>query len=246
MPHILNIAHRGASGTRPENTLISFRRAMEIGADVIELDTRATADGIAVIMHDATVDRTTNASGRAADLTLEQIKELDAGSWFAPEFAGERVPTLAEAVALTGDRVALSLELKETGVEEQAVAAIRSTANPRSFISSFHEECLRRVRQLDPEMTLEFIIGIDPLSEDEIARLTERTRQLDARILAPSHRGITPALVSAARMAGLTLIGWTVDQPEQMQRLIDLGVDGITTNRPEVLKDLLQTKGGCT
>jgi len=241
MPHILNIAHRGASGTRPENTLISFRRAMEIDVDVIELDTRATADGIAVIMHDATVDRTTNGSGRVADLTLEQIRALDAGSWFAPEFAGERVPALAGAVALTGDRMPLSLELKETGVEEQAVAAIRSTANPRSFISSFHEECLWRVRQLDPEMTLEFIIGIDPLSDDEIPRLIERTRELDARILAPSHRGITAPLVSAAKAAGLSLIAWTVDKPDEMQRLIELGVDGITTNRPEVLKDLLQT-----
>jgi len=241
MTRILNIAHRGASGTRPENTLISFRRAMEIGAHVIELDTRRTADGIAVIMHDASVDRTTNGSGRVADLTLEQVKALDAGTWFAPEFAGERVPTLAEAVALTGDRVALSLELKETGVEEQAVAAIRSTANPESFVSSFHEQCLKRVRELDPHMTLEFIIGVDPLTEDEIARLIEQTQQLDARILAPSHRGITPPLVSAAQAAGLSLIGWTVDKPEEMQRLIHLGVDGITTNRPEVLKDLLQT-----
>jgi glycerophosphoryl diester phosphodiesterase len=239
VPHTLNIAHRGASGTRPENTLVSFRRAMEIGVDVIELDTRLTADGIAIIMHDATVDRTTNGSGRVADLTLQQIKALDAGAWFAPEFAGERVPTLAEAAALTGNRVALSLELKETGVEEQAVAAIRSSANSHSFISSFHEQCLKRVRELDPQMTLEFIVGIDPLSDDEIARLIERTRRLDARILAPSHRGITPALVSAAKAAGLRLIAWTVDERDEMQRLIELGVDGITTNRPEVLKDLL-------
>jgi glycerophosphoryl diester phosphodiesterase len=240
---VLNIAHRGASGTRPENTLAAFRRAIEIGADFIELDVRATADGVAVVMHDATVDRTTNGSGRVAELTLRQIQALDAGSWFSLEFAGQRVPTLVEAVSLAAGKIALSMELKETGVEEQAVAALRQAADGQSFISSFHDECLARVRTLDPAMRIELIVGIDPLSEDEIARLIRRAQGLGASLLAPSYRGITPGLVAAAARAAIGIIAWTVDNREDMRRMMELGITGITTNYPEVLKDMLGRQG---
>jgi len=268
---VLNIGHRGASATRPENTVASFRRAMEIGADMIELDVRATADGIAVVMHDSTVDRTTNGSGRLADLTLKQVEELDAGSWFAPDFAGERVPTLEQVVALTAGKTPLSIELKESGVEEQAVGAVRRLAclersreahlersrraDGRTFISSFHDECLMRVRELAPEpapsassgqalsgaegIEVELIVGIDPLSSEEIAALIRRAQRLGARILAPSYRGLTRELVAAATAAGLRLITWTVNEREEMARMMEFGIWGITTNYPEVLKDLL-------
>lgn len=240
---IINVAHRGASGTRPENTMVSFRRAMEIRADYIELDTRPTADGVAVIMHDSTVDRTTDGSGRVSDLTLEQIKKLDAGSWFAQEYAGERVPALTEVVALTANKVPLSLEIKAPGVEKQAVAAIRESRSRDSFISSFNEDCLRRVREIDPAMPIELIVGIDPLSAEEIRELLQRTRGLGARILAPSYRGITPELVAAAAAAEIDLICWTVNDGDDMKRMLDLGLKAITTNYPEVLQDLLGRPG---
>jgi len=236
---ILNIAHRGTSGTRPENTVAAFRRAIEIGADFIELDVRATADGAAVVMHDSTVDRTTNGSGRVAELTLRQIQALDAGSWFSPEFAGERAPTLVEVASLAAGKIALSIELKETGVEQQAIAAVRQAADGRSLISSFHDQCLARVRQLDPQTRVGLIVGIDPLSEDEIARLIRRAQGLGASILALSHRGITPELVAAAARAGISIIAWTVDNREDMRRMMELGITGITTNYPEVLNDML-------
>jgi glycerophosphoryl diester phosphodiesterase len=236
---IANIAHRGASGTRPENTRAAFRRAMEIGADYLELDVRATSDGVAVVLHDASVDRTTDGSGQVSDMTMAQLRSLDAGSWFSPEYAEERVPTLAEAIGLTGDRVPLSLEIKAAGVEEQAVAAIRESRNRESFISSFSEDCLRRVRELDPQLPLELLVGIDPLPADEIANLIRRAHRLGARLLAPSSGGITPELVAAAAAAGLALVCWTVDDRDDMKRMLDLGVRAITTNYPEVLQELL-------
>jgi len=239
----LNIAHRGASGTRPENTLVAFRRAIEVGADMIELDLRATADGVAVVMHDSTVDRTTNGSGRLRDLTLKHVQALDAGAWFSPDFAGERVPTLSEVISLTAGRIALNLELKETGVEEQAVEALRRQGDGGSFIASFHDECLARVRELDPGMRLSLIVGIDPLSEDEIARLMERTQRLGARTLAASYRGITPSLLAATSAAGIGVVAWTVNEREDMRRMVELGIAGITTNYPEVLQDLLGRSG---
>jgi glycerophosphoryl diester phosphodiesterase len=237
--HITNIAHRGASGTRPENTLVAFRHAMEIGADYIELDARPTADGVAIVLHDATVDRTTNGSGAAAEMTFAQIRSLDAGSWFAPEYAEERVPTLSEVIALTGDRVPLSLELKAPGVEAQAVAAIRESRHPKSFISSFDEGCLRRVRELDPQLPIELIVGISPLSASESADLIRRAQDLGASILAPNHGGITPELVAAATAADLALVCWTVDDPADMHHMLALGLKAITTNYPERLQELL-------
>jgi len=234
-----NIAHRGASGTRPENTIASFRRAMEVGADYIELDIRATSDGVAVVMHDATVNRTTDGAGRLADMTLEQVKSLDAGSWFALEYAGERVQTLSEVIALTGDRMPLSLEIKAYGVEEQAVAAIHKSGNRDSFISSFDESCLRCVRELDSQLPIELLVDHDPSHGGGIGNLLRRAQELDACILAPSYGGITPDLVAAAAAAGIAVVCWTVDDRDDMRRMVDLGVQAITTNYPEVLKELL-------
>lgn len=239
LDRIANIAHRGASGTRPENTLASFRRAMEIGADYIELDVRPTSDGIAIIMHDASVNRTTDGAGLVSDLTRAQLELFDAGAWFAPEYAGERVPTLSEVIDLTGDRIPLSLEIKASGVEEQAVAAIRESKHPDSFISSFGEDILRGVREIDPHLPLELLVGDAPSSPGGIREVLLRAQELDARIVAPPYGEITRELVAAAAEAGLALVCWTVDSRDDMRRMLDLGVRAITTNYPEILHELL-------
>ncbi|UCH33053.1 MAG: glycerophosphodiester phosphodiesterase [Armatimonadota bacterium] len=237
---MVNVAHRGASATRPENTLAAFRRAIEVGADMIELDARATADGVAVVMHDGAVDRTTNGSGPLANLTLKRVKALDAGSWFAEEFAGEPVPTLTEVVSLTAGRIALDIELKETGFEQQAVEALRRAGNGWSFISSFNDGCLKRVREIDAGVRTGLIVAIGELSDGQITELIERTRGLGASILAALHSGITPALVEAANAADISLVAWTVDRRDDMRRMMDLGITGIATNYPEVLQDMLE------
>jgi len=241
---VITIAHRGASGTRPENTLSAFRRAIEVGADMIELDLRASADGVAVVMHDAAVDRTTDGSGAVSELTLKQLRALDAGAWRAPDFAGERVPDLAEVVALTAGRIGLDLELKVAGVEEQALEAVQRVGDGWSFISSFHDESLAQVRQLDPSVRTGLIVGINPLGEDEIRRLVERVQGLGASILAASYRGITPALMEAAAAAGISVIAWTVDERDDMRRMLELGVAGIASNYPETLIDTLRAPKG--
>jgi len=238
---ILVVAHRGAAGTRPENTLASFRRAIELGADVIELDVHLTADGAAVVIHDDTVDRTTNGHGRVRDMTLAQIKQLDADSRFSPEYAGERVPTLEEVVALTGRRVPLSIELKAPGAEAAAVAAVRNGC-PRSFVSSFSEEFLRRVSVLDPMVKTDFLVGIDPMNDDQIAALIARTRDMGAMMLSPSQGGTTPQLVAMAHRAHLRVRTWTPDSIADLQRGIDLAPDAITTDYPERLIDLLKRR----
>jgi glycerophosphoryl diester phosphodiesterase len=238
---ILVVAHRGAAGTRPENTLASFRRAIELGADVIELDVHVTADGVAVVIHDDTVDRTTNGHGRVREMTLAQIKQLDAGSWFSPEYAGERVPTLEEVVALTGRRVPLSIELKAPGAEDAAIAAVRNGC-PRSFVSSFSEEFLRRVSVLDPMVKTDFLVGVDPMSDDQITALIARTRDMGAIMLSPSQGGATPQLVAMAHRAHLRVRTWTADSIADLQRGIDLAPDAITTDYPERLIDLLKRR----
>jgi len=171
----LCIAHRGASGTRPENTRAAFRRAVEVGADMIEADVRLTADDQPLTIHDATLDRTTNGTGRGRDHDLADLRQLDAGSWFAPECVNERLPALEELVEIAIGRAALLLELKDDGVEAATVAAIRRHGDPRSCICSFDDHRLELVRELEAGLPTALIVGIDPLSEHEIERLVARS-----------------------------------------------------------------------
>src|SRR5205814_5101727 len=144
----LVIAHRGASGTHPENTLAAFRRAVELGADMIELDVQLTRDGEVVVFHDATLERTTDGAGAVSDRTLAEIRRLDAGAWFGPAFRGTRVPTLAEVLAAVG--LPVNVELKpvgDDGLEARALAVVESAgALARVVFSSFDAGALERLR----------------------------------------------------------------------------------------------------
>ena len=152
-PRLLRIAHRGASGHCPENTRAAFLRAIELGADMVELDCQNTLDGAVVVIHDETLERTTNGRGRVRDHTLKEIKALDAGSWFGRDFAGEEVLTLEEAVEILRGRVGLNLEIKGHDapgrLEIQCVGIVRSLRVSRQTVfSSFSPPRMRLVRDL--------------------------------------------------------------------------------------------------
>ena len=240
---VLNFGHRGASYDSPENTLAAFRLAREMGADGAELDVALSRDGVAVILHDATVDRTTDGSGGVADLTLSELKALDAGSWFAPEFARERIPTLAQVFEAVGHDLLLNLELKAMGVDPEGLAAavvacIDQHAMADSvLISSFNPLALRAVRRTRPDLPLALLYG-PSLPQPELARWVEDLAPLAA--LHPEHRRVTAEHVAWARGHGCQVNTWTVDETGEMRRLIDLGVDGIITDRPDVLGTILQ------
>ncbi len=239
----LNWAHRGASGHAPQNTLAAFLLAAEMGADGIELDVHLSADGQVVVIHDDTVDATTNGRGRVSAMTLAELKALDAGSWFDPRFAGERIPTLQEVFEAVGQRLLINVEIKvEAGYhpfaqEAETVRLIKdNNLVERVIVSSFSLASLRRVRRLDPHIALGLLYA-----RVETPFLPTVARLLGVRFeaLHPEFSLVNARYVEKARQHGLPVNAWTVNEVEHMRRLIDLGIDGIITNYPDRLCSLL-------
>jgi glycerophosphoryl diester phosphodiesterase len=239
---ILNFAHRGAREIAPENTLAAFRVAQEIGASGVELDVILTSDGEVVVIHDDTLDRTTDGSGQVRDMTLAELKTLDAGSWFAPQFAGQRIPTLQEVFALIGGRMVLNIELKTRSLTDDRLEvkvvelAERNDLAGSVILSSFNPLAIWRVKRLNPRLATGLLYMEDTPLPLRRAWLRPLARP-DG--LHPRHTIVTPAYVRWAKERGYSITAWTVNDLHEMRRLIELGVDGIITDRPERLKDLV-------
>jgi len=240
--YILNVAHRGASAVAPPNTLAAFDKAVELGADAVEFDVHLSADGIPMVIHDFTVDATTDGSGRVADMTLAQLKQLDAGSRFDPAFAGQRIPTLAEVLETVGDRLLLNIELKTLALrDERLEAAVAVQVEPRKLgnrvlFSSFNPLSLRRIKRIVPRIPVGLLYSPDlplPLRRAWLAPLVIH----EARH--PQHTMIDAHYMAWARRRGYWVNTWTVDDPDEMRRLVNLGVHGIITNVPHVLRGIL-------
>jgi glycerophosphoryl diester phosphodiesterase len=225
--------------------MAAFRRAVEMGARFIETDLHLTREAGVVAIHDATLDRTTTGHGLVKLQSFEQLRALDAGSWFrspsGESFAGERVPTLSEILQFAKERdIIFYLEIKSDaawGVEHAVVAALRDTGEAaRVVILSFDAATLDSVYRLDPTIMTGYLC--EQLSDD----LVERAVRLGARQIVPRGDLVTPALVEKAHHAGLQVAAWTINEPEQMRRLIAAGVNGIMTDYPDRLVSLLQEK----
>jgi glycerophosphoryl diester phosphodiesterase len=222
----------------PENTLAAFRRAVAIGAPMIELDVQLTRDEEVVVIHDWTVDRTTDGRGRVHDATLAEIRRLDAGAWFDASTRGERVPTLGEVLAAVP--IAVNVELKpvgDDGLERRAFAVVEAAgATGRVVFSSFDPGALDRLRRHAPGAALAVLWddasagGSDEASMGAAVRWAER---VGARALHVRKDCVTPAAMAVARAAGLPVRAWTVNDPADSTRLAAAGVEGIFTDYPE-------------
>ncbi len=200
-----------------------------------ELDVQMTRDGVAVVIHDETVDRTTDGKGAVADLTLAELKRLDAGARFHKKFAGERIPTLDEVLAAVQGRCALNIELKASHSEPQVCALMRKyQALESSIVSSFEWELLWCAREIEPA------IRIGLLAEKNPERLLAEAIARRVTAIHPRFDLATPQLCDQAHRNGLKVYVWTVDAPEAMRILAGNGVDGIMTNYPERLRAALQ------
>jgi len=233
---LLRIAHRGACGHCPENTRASFLRAIELGADMIELDCQLTRDGAVVVIHDETLDRTTTGKGRVRDHTLKEIKALDAGAWFGSEFSGEEVLTLEEAITLLRGHVELNLEIKGEEspgrLEIQCVGIVRSLRFfEQTVFSSFTPARMRLVRDLGEDARVGILVDRGGSWSGALALADE----LGAEALHPERTLVRAATVSQAHGAGLEVRAWPVNRPEEIVRLAALGVDGIFSDFPERL-----------
>jgi glycerophosphoryl diester phosphodiesterase len=231
----LNIAHRGASGHYPENTLAAFAAAIELGAVTCELDVHLTRDGVPVVIHDATVDRTTDAKGAVAAMTMAELRKSDAGVKFGRRFAGQRVPTLDEVFRLTAGRCGLNVELKGVGTESAVCDLIAAhDAVATTLVSSFDWKMLVSVREVDRRIHL----GL--LAERNPQQLLEAACAMAADAINPRLDMVNADLCVAAHARGLRLYAWTCDDPRRMSKLIADGTDGIMTNYPDRLEALMR------
>ena len=236
---VLAVAHRGASRYAPENTLPAFQLALDEGVPAVECDIQRTRDGRVVVIHDQTVDRTTDGRGAVAALTFEELRRLDAGRWFAPEFAGTRIPLLDEVLDLVRGRALLKVEVKNAptfyeGIEQQAVEAIRHRGmEEHVLLMSFDHESVRAVRAQSPHSPTGIIYA---------ARLVDgpaAARAADADALCLHWAYVTEGVVASAHAAGLRVLVWTVDDEDAFRRCLALGVDGITSNDSRLLLRML-------
>lgn len=233
------VAHRGASGHAPENTLAAFLRAVELGANFIETDLQVTRDSHFVALHDETLGRTTNGRGPVSKHTLDELRQLDAGSWFGPHFAGERIPTLDEILQFAREHdVVFYLEMKARGVwglEHALVATLRNSGvSMRMVVLSFDPQALVALRHIEPTLMTGYLY--DQPYGDAVARAV----RAGARQLAPRGDLVSPALIAEARRSDLQVVTWTINEPAHMGALISLGVDGIMTDYPDRLTAALR------
>ncbi|WP_411112200.1 glycerophosphodiester phosphodiesterase [Streptomyces sp. c-19] len=230
------IAHRGASSAAPENTLVSDEVARRGGAVWIENDVQPSKDGVPYILHDTTVDRTTDGTGRVRALTSAQLDALDAGSWFAPAYAGARVPTLAAQLADLRERGGkLLLEIKGRHTHAEVARIVQDVRDQgmtgRVFVQSFDIPSLRYAHELAPELPIGLLRST--LDADPVALAEEL--DLDAYNVSDAALSTRPRVVRDLHAAGVAVNVWTVDSPARWKALDALGVDGIITNRPTEL-----------
>lgn len=243
------IGHRGAAALAPENTLAAFRMAMT-SADVIELDVHLTADDSIVVMHDATVDRTTDGKSAIANLKYADIVALDAGSWFGEAFRGERVPTLAQVLDLVNGQRTMLIELKwpQQGTYKKLVSRVVDLIRQRKaeswvIVQSFEYAYLRELHQLAPEITcyqlLYGYISFPPVYMDRSFHVGSFPIVEGASGLAINYKFLSPALVEKFHNKGWKVVTWTVNDPADIRRVANLGVDGIISDNPGVVRSEL-------
>jgi len=235
------IAHRGFSGQAPENTLVAIEQAISVGADMVEVDVTVTADGHVICLHDETLDRTTDGSGLPNDITLAEIKQLDAGSWFAPEYAGERIPTLTEVLDAVKGRILINIEIKPEAVEYGVVQKVAALINEHEMldsvvVSSFFPEALRLMKITDPDVITaslfnkELHTGSDPL---------EIILEVGSRGFNISGKRVTPEMIERCHSHEIPVAVYTVNDATEMRRLMELGVDAVFTDHPDLMLEVV-------
>ena len=219
---MLRIGHRGARAYEPENTLLSFKKALEIGVNAVEFDIRKTKDNQLVVIHDSDVKRTTDGEGLVSELTVKEIKELSTGK-------GEKIPTLKEALDFLDKKVKIIIELKEAGYEEELLAVIYEKELQKNVIViSFKENALRKVRALDKQIEtgLVYVKHKNPL---------RTALELEASYLLPLFRFTHTKDIKKAHENNLKVIVWTINKHEEVAEFLKKGVDGIASDKPDIL-----------
>jgi glycerophosphoryl diester phosphodiesterase len=245
----LVIAHRGDSAHRPENTLLSFASALEVGADLVEFDVQLTRDGSVIVIHDPTLERTTSGRGDIREMTLAEVRAVSAGfpSRFGAAYAGERVPTLPEALGLLRERARVMIEIKpdsvtddsDSGIEARTVEHVRRAGMEKDVaLLSFSRRALVRCRDLAPEITRGHLFY-----RAEVGEVLAAARDVASDLVMPEKGMLSDDLRDRAREAGLKVATWVVDDPVELASLARFELYGVGSNRPGVLLDAIREDG---
>ena len=240
---VMVVAHRGFSGAAPENTLVAFRQAIEIGSDMIELDIQLSKDGRIVVMHDETLERTTNGRGKVVDHNLKELKKLDAGSCFGPEFSGERIPTLQEVLDLAKGRVLVNIEIKNpthgqypiTDLADKSLQAVKKTGMvDRVIFSSFNPVSLEHIQKIESRAWVALLFH-RPWNS-----FLEMTLGKEYEVLNLRNIHLTKEKISQVHKEGMKVNVYTVNTEEELEQFVRWGADGIITNYPDRLIRILK------
>lgn len=244
------IAHRGGAKLAPENTIAAFKNAINIGVEMIEIDVHLSKDSEIIVIHDDDLRRTSNGQGKIKDLTLEEIKKYDAGSWFDEGFNKEKISTLAEVLQSINGQAKLLIEIKSgdekyPGLEKRIVEAIKEqNALDWVVVQSFNKNSVLRIKKMYPELITYCLLG-DNFNEfyDELVKKLESNQNIDLEFngIATHHSKLNANKVDILHKAGYKVYTYTVNKTEDMQNVIDYGVDGIITDSPDVLKKKLSS-----
>ena len=234
------VAHRGASRAAPENTLSAMRKAVEYGADYAECDVFQTKDGEIVLFHDEEMERTTGKGGMIWDYTLAELKELEVGSWFKEEFRGEPIPTLQEVIRAVKGKIKLNIEVKVSGKDPeiaQKVVDIIRTENigEECMVTSFEKPVIEKIKEIAPDLITGFIFD-----EEHPPDIFDGNWDY----VCSKRNIVDETFVQKAKQNGKKIFVWTVNYPAEMKKLIALGVDGIITDVPNVLMEILSRQEG--
>ena len=251
------IAHQGGEGLRPSNTMLAFENAVALGVDVLEMDVHSTSDGALVLIHDDTVDRTTDGRGRVLDFTLIELQQLDAGEYWTPDDGGTypyrgqgvRIPTLEEVVTAF-PQMKYNIEIKQVdpSIAVPLCKLLRHYGlTDRALVASFHPTAMNEFRAACPEVATSMVEDeIRPFFILNAVFLGSLYRPPGAAFQVPEYSGslhvLTPRFVRGAQRNNVAVHPWTIDDPADMARFLDMGVDGIITDRPDLMLELLQAR----
>ncbi|MDR9418832.1 glycerophosphodiester phosphodiesterase [Gracilimonas sp.] len=239
------IGHRGASAYHPENTMIAFKAAYEMGAEMIELDLTLSKDGVPLVIHDETLDRTTNGTGNVSDYTLSEIKELDAGSWFSSEHEGEPVPTLEEVLKFAKGKIAVNIEIKpeavtenwKNGIEAKALEQVKKYEMEEYVIfSSFNYRAIENLRKLDVDIPAALLYE---KGQSEGRGITELVTDYQVNAFNCSRRQFSKKWAEEASENDIPVFVYTVNRESRMKKMFERGVTGIFSDKPDLLKTVV-------
>lgn len=237
-------SHAACKGHAPENTLAGIRKALQLGADAIEIDVHCTSDSVPVLLHDNTVDRTTDGTGDVHAMPLKVVRALDAGAkQFVPQFQGEPIPTLAEVIDLTKGRALLQIEVKQPEIERHVARVVREAdAIADCEAHSFWPQIVQRMRAVEPRMACALLTdGRRIVDWDEFFGFA---LSLNAQGVSVYHESATPERVRGGQLRSLTFMVWTVDDEAAMQAMIAAGVDSICSNFPDLVRKAVTSAAG--